>query len=281
MNKCTQCQEWAAESFYGDLSDEKKHILEEHLRECEHCAAALSEMSSTLGIMEKRQRPEPDDTFWDGYWDRLAVRMEAEKVFETPFVEKAKRPFFGLGFVPRWAFQAAAAIVLVVVGIFIGRVLYTPGPQGIQTADLAAAQPQAAPGFELAQRTQAYVQRSKLLLLGLVNFDPTEGDLYTLDLPYKQEVSRGLLQEAGWLKQELGNSRQRRMQELVADLEAILLQIANLEAEEDLEAVELVQTGVESRGIFLKIHLADVAGVYKNLESVKPGKPATDRSRRF
>jgi hypothetical protein len=207
--------------------------------------------------------------------------MEAEEVFTSQVAKESRKTFLGLKFFPRWAFQAAAATALVVVGIFLGRALFSPAPQGIQTADIKETRAQVTPRIELAQRTQTYVQRSKLLLLGLANFDASKEDPYTLDLPYQQQASRDLLQEAGWLKQELGDAHQRRLQELVADLEAILLQIANLEVEEDLAAVELVQTGVESRGIFLKIHLADVAGSYKTLENTKPDKPATDKSRQF
>ncbi len=281
MNKNKRCQEWVAEAVYGDLPEDKKRIFDDHLQQCDLCSAAYTEMSSTLDIMDKRRRPEPDNSFWEGYWDRLATRMEAEKVFTSQVSKESRKTFLGLKFFPRWAFQAAAASALVVVGIFLGRVLFSPAPQGIQTAGIGETQTQVAPGIELAQRTQTYVQRSKLLLLGLVNFDASEEDPYTLDLPYKQQASRDLLQEAGWLKQELGEAHQRRLQELVVDLEAILLQIANLELEEDLAAVELVQTGVESRGIFLKIHLADVAGSYKTLENTKPDKPATDKSRQF
>jgi hypothetical protein len=281
MNNKKRCQEWVAEALYSDLPEDKKQMFEDHLLQCDSCSDTFAEMSSTLGIMDKRKRPEPDDHFWEGYWDRLTARMQAEKVFTPQVPEKSRRLFFGVKPFPRWAFQAAAATALIVVGIFLGRVLFAPGPQGIQTAGLETTQPQVSPGIQLAERTEAYVQRSKLLLMGLVNFDPAEQDLYTLDLPYQRQASRDLLQEAGWLKQELGNSRQRRLQELVADLEAILLQIANLEAEEDLEAVELVQTGVESRGIFLKIHLADVAGSFESLESAQQKKPATDKSQRF
>jgi hypothetical protein len=49
---------------------------------------------------------------------------------------------------------------------------------------------------------------------------------------------------------------QRRLRELVADLETVLLQIANLESGNDLEAVEFVKQGVENRGLLLKINLS-------------------------
>jgi hypothetical protein len=61
------------------------------------------------------------------------------------------------------------------------------------------------------------------------------------------------------LKGELSGRRQRRLQELISDLEVVLLQIANFESESDMSVIELVQDGIKSRGILFKIHLADTA----------------------
>jgi hypothetical protein len=134
---------------------------------------------------------------------------------------------------------------------------------------------------ELASRTQDYVQRSQLVLLAIVNFDRESEDPYTLDLPYKQQLSRELVREADWLKQGLAESRQRRLQELVADLEAVLLQIANLEGAGDLDAIELVQTGVQGRGLFLKMHLAEVNRPWENLGTRTETPPNTDKTKIF
>jgi len=45
---------------------------------------------------------------------------------------------------------------------------------------------------------------------------------------------------------------------LVSDLEVILLQIANLESEHNLSTIEMVQSGVDRRGILLKINLEEM-----------------------
>ncbi len=68
-------------------------------------------------------------------------------------------------------------------------------------------------------------------------------------------MSRGLAAEAPALRSALDAGGEKRLRALVADLEIILMQIANLEAGQDLEGVELVKQGVERKGIFLKIDL--------------------------
>jgi hypothetical protein len=98
------------------------------------------------------------------------------------------------------------------------------------------------------------------VLLALVNYDPASEDSYALNLPRQKQVSQELVTEAGRIKFDLKDPRQRRLRELVTDLETILLQIANLEAENDLEAVEFVKQGVENRSILLKINLSEMSG---------------------
>lgn len=51
---------------------------------------------------------------------------------------------------------------------------------------------------------------------------------------------------------------QKRLDELVSDPETILIQIANLDSANGLSAVEFAKQGAESRGIMLKINLAEM-----------------------
>jgi hypothetical protein len=135
--------------------------------------------------------------------------------------------------------------------------------------------------INVSQRAFDYIQRSKLIVLAISNFDSENQDPYALDLPYQQQISRELVQEASLLKEELSGRRHRRLQELVSDLEVILLQIANLEEESDISAIELVQDGVKSRGILFKIHLADTAEFRDNSKANSEADRALNKSKSF
>jgi hypothetical protein len=111
---------------------------------------------------------------------------------------------------------------------------------------------------ELTMRARNYVERSKRILLAIMNFDPELEDPFAIDFPHKRQVSRDLLQEATYLKDRLSETRQKRLRNLVAELERILLQIANLESERDLDSIELIKGGVDWQGVLLKIHLSDM-----------------------
>ncbi len=119
-----------------------------------------------------------------------------------------------------------------------------------------AAGPAVAAPSKAVLSAESFIDRSKVLLLGLVNFDPGTKDTNTLDLVEKKAFSRELAAQAPAIRRALKDERGRsRLRELVSDLELILLQIANLESEQDLEGVELVRQGVDQKSIFMKINL--------------------------
>ncbi len=131
------------------------------------------------------------------------------------------------------------------------------------------------PGTELVLRTQNYIERSKLILLALVNFDPATEDPYALDLPYQQQMSKELVQEASYLKKELAESDQERLENLIVDLERVLLQIANLESENDFEAIDLIKEGANNRGILMEINFTNLRrSVRRGKSSMSPEQPS-------
>ncbi len=291
MTKCLKCKDSMIEALYGELGPGEKRAFDEHLRGCQKCASEYSVLGATLRIMDGRTRPDPGQDFWDGYWDRLSGKMEAQAARESAIPipghitlrERIARLFSSL---PRWSYQAAGAAALVLAGVLIGRTLLAPpeppataalGPKGVTPSSAAASS--AAPSSATipvsdpaADRAYDYLERSKVLLLGLVNYEPGTEDAYALDLPRRRELSRELLSQAADIRGSLVSPGQARLKELVSDLERILLQIANLEAGQDLEAVEIVKDGVEQTSLFLKIDLTQMARDTRGSIPKTPGR---------
>lgn len=125
-------------------------------------------------------------------------------------------------------------------------------------SDMAPDQGTTAPEMRLASatdvRAQRYIEHSQMLLLAIVNNDP-EADGYTADFAVQQARSRELINEADGLKDDLQDAKQRRLRELVAQLQRILREIANLEADDDLESVDLIRSQVNRNDVMLKINL--------------------------
>ncbi|HSA95662.1 MAG TPA: zf-HC2 domain-containing protein [Acidobacteriota bacterium] len=261
-----------AEALYGELGQAEKVSFDRHLRDCPVCASEYAALEATLRLMDKRERPDPGPAFWDGYWNRLSKRMLWESIEEGRAPSLAARLIRPFARLPRWSLQAAAATALLLLGILVGSRLI-PRPEG---ARAVAAGPSAAASAPSPAVVEAgnFVERSKLLLLGLVNFDPATEDRYALDLDGKKAVSRTLAAEAPALRGALKEPGERRLRELVTDLEVILMQIANLEAGQDLEGVDLIKQGVDRRGIFLKIDLDRMGR-----EARGPAAPPAEKAR--
>jgi hypothetical protein len=235
------------EALYAELDPAEKDRFDDHLRSCPKCASEYSAMEATLRLMDQRERPDPGPEFWDGYWDRLSRRMLWESTEEGRRPSLVARIFTRL---PRWSLQAAGAAALILVGILIGGRLIAP-PGGAGKMNTAAV---AAPAGAVVQ-AENFIERSKVLLLGLVNYDPATEDAYAFDLDRKKTMSRDLAAQAPAIRGALNERGQKRLRELVSDLEVIMMQIANLGAGQDAEGVELIKQGVDRRGLFLKIDL--------------------------
>jgi len=254
MNECKTCRDRMIEALYGELAPTDKAGLEHHLEACPECRAEYAALGETLRLMDRRERPDPGPEFWDGYWDRLSRRLIWEETEEGRRPSPATLISRLFSRLPRWAYQAAGAAALVLVGILIGSRLI--GPPGPATTRTAAARPAQAGAVIQAAN---FVERSKVLLLGLVNFDRATEDAYAFDLDGKKAVSRELAAAAPAIRRGLNQPGQRRLRELVTDLEVIMMQIANLESGQDVDGVELIKQGVDRGGIFLKIDLDRMA----------------------
>jgi hypothetical protein len=271
---CKQCQDFFVEALYEELNPEQKKSFDAHLQECSRCASEYQKLAATLKVMNQRGREQPEPEFWDAFWDKLANRIDAES--ETVAAAKKKPGIWKLPdvFSPQWKYRlGAAAAAILLIGIFIGKFLLTPTPQ--PPVPLAGGDQPVIQQTALETRAQNYLDRSKVLLMGISNLDPQLIETNTVDFSRYQQVSQDLVQEAGYLKTALHEEpRQRRLRELVNDLEVILLQIANLEAENDISGIEMVQSGIDRQGIMLKINLEEIrrsqrkpAGINKNGES--------------
>ncbi len=251
MISCRTSKDRMIEALYGELGPSEKERFDEHLRSCLDCASEYSVLGATLRVMDRRERPDPGPAFWDGYWDRLSRRKVWEEAGESTRTSLGARLARVLSNIPRWSYQAAGAAALLLVGVLIGsRLINTPGGTG--RVDTAAGS--ITPSGAVVQ-AENYIERSKVLLLGLVNYDAATEDAYAFDLGGKKTMSRELAAQAPAIRGALNARGQKRLRDLVSDLEVIMMQIANLGSGQDVEGVELIKQGVDRRGIFLKIDL--------------------------
>lgn len=271
MKRCRKWNRLRAEALYDELDQKQKEWFENHLKECPVCAKEWDEIKFSLSLMDQRLRPEPDEVFWNGYWDRLTERINSEEMPSRHLSNRIDRILTFFRPVPVWAAGSIAAACLVILGIFLGRVIQPSG--NIQNIN----KPVSGQNIQMASlrdQTADYLKKSKLILLGFANFDSDTEDIFALNLPLQKEKSDVLVKEAVYLKTALNETAENRLQRLIVDLEVILLQIANLETDQGLEAVEIVKSGVEKKGVLFKINIEEI----KKISSQKTVKKIKSRT---
>jgi len=258
MSECSKCRKYFIDALYDELTPEQKDHFNHHMETCSSCRSEFEKMKSAMEIMDLREQESMPGEFWTNFQQGLETRLDREEKRKKTNVVQFFSPLKMLRTVPRWTQYLAAAILLVAIGIFIGR-YFSPGsysPEPVAQIDNQSSS--LIKQTAVDDRAYRYLERSKILLLGIVNLDPEAEEASAPDYSRERQVARGLIQEAAVLKDDLTNANQRKLYQLVSDLEVILLQIANLETTNDLPAVEMIRSGVDRRGILLKINLEEM-----------------------
>lgn len=265
MIHCKRIRSQFTDALYGELSDIRQQKFNTHLSDCDNCHREFEQLKATLNTMEQRTQRDPGTEFWENYWEQLQRELtSSEQTSKNMKFRKQINDWLGSFKIhPRPALQFAFAVAFIVLGIYIGKWIYAPSNRQIPIADHSVTEPDAQ---RVDTRTVRYLERSKLLLLGLVNFDASSDDLQGLNFQHQQKISRELIHEAKFLKQQ--NSGYL-LSSLITDLEVILLQIANLESTNDINGIELIQSGIDRKAILLKINLEEIKGYQKTTKSKK------------
>lgn len=256
---CKECTELMTDALYGELTENEKALFEAHTASCNGCSTLFLGMQQTLRIMEQHERVKPDESSRDEYWEKIRARI-------IPQVS-TRRPLWRPSAVPAWAY-AVAAVLLVAFGIYLGR-MYFPFQQR-ETPPVVAE----AVGDSVDKEALAYLERTKNLLLGVVNMNTD--DETPANLSRHQQVSRQLIQQAVYFKTALRRPEQEQLRRLIHDLEVVLLQLANIEVKPGVPAVELIKKGVYQRSILFKINVEEIRAMNRNTAS--PEIPAKSTS---
>lgn len=250
MDKCKKTKSLFEKALYNELQESEYSDFNIHMQKCDECNREFSELKETLHLFQNREREEANPQFIENLWDNITPEIEKidiQRNWFNLFLNNLKT-LFRLEFT--WSKQLATGLAILIIGVFIGKYLMNPEVTVIATENNLIDNQQI-----VQAKANRYLNRSKVLLLGLINYNPSLENIDAINLPKQKEISQKLVAQASELKNELKNPSQRKLKELISDLEVVLLQIANLESEYDLSGIDLVKTGVDKRGIFLKINL--------------------------
>lgn len=256
---CSSIEHLMVDALFGDLAAEKEDQLTSHLNECAACSQLFTEMKGTLDVTKKVPDVLPPESYWAGFQqrlnDRIAVEQQQKQTDNLKEWGMALRRLFIPENSARFAlpYQMGLAVVLVVIGVLIGRFGFngsSTAPSLTSNVDSTAIK-----AMQVAEQTESYLNRSSILLLGLVNHDTESEGLAIPNFARKREAASTLVHDAAVLKASLKRSEEAQLYMLIEELEKVLLQIANLEMQQDVPGIEMIQEGIEGRALLLKINL--------------------------
>jgi len=283
---CERTQQDMIDALYGELSHDDMREFETHIASCATCAALYHELRATGAVMHDRERRDPGEKFWNEYYARLEARLERELRGSDVVPVRARRRLY-----LSWGYRMAAAVAVLAAGVWIGHSgldrerVVNPGTQMVRHADTTAAgavtgdagiastlghadrspidgPAPAGPSGDADRRVQLasadvrardYIDRSQVLLLELVNAAPDTTRAGRGDYRLQQTRARALVSEASALRDDLPGGDNRRLRELVTELQLVLREIANIETRNDVQAVEIIRNRVSREGVLMKI----------------------------
>lgn len=258
-------QDLLYEYMQGELDPARSKEVQDHLASCNECYAEfqiLREGARLVRPLEGR----PSERLSDAYWHNFAVRVQ-RRVEQEPASKAVTNPIWSI--IESWMTYRPQRVLAAAGGIAAVVLMLTVKPfrplQEDQSAMIAGGEPPETmmrANMELSD----YFRTSKILLVGLTNMTPPEGQ--AMDFSLERQTARKLIQQARSLEHY---DLDIRSQQLILALEKILIELANMEDYVNLPDVELIRTGIKQENMLFKIRMAEA-------EQSRPLMTTTDRS---
>ncbi len=261
MKKKNNCREYLEEvsegRFHARDKEGQQQFLEELRQNAPECADEVEKSIKMIDTLKNNDIPDPGKEYWERFAGRVEERLEEK-------TDKRYRMLFT---------QLLRVAAVLALGVFIGYLLFYNPKQN--DFDMAAEAEQRL----VAKQTAGVLEDSKVLILGMINLDEDDVSADGIDFAYPQEHSQMLLKQTADLRNQLQGSPNRRVLHLLDELELILRQIANMDSQIDMEAVDVIRGGVQSQDLILKIDLEQLLLQGRDEASKKNTNDAQERKR--
>lgn len=277
MKSHGEIQDTLYDFVMNDLGAEEMEAVSLHLRTCGECRTAVEEIEQLVAAVP-RPHGRPSDRVDEPHWAELAARVErslpparsvaGRHAMDAPHAPRPRYPKHALSsgerlrmFLPwpRPAFAlslAALAVALTAVLALWPREHEEPvahtaeagvdeAGQDFRTGSLSQLQ---GSGADIA----AHLRRSKNLLVGLAN-KPIEPEA-TADLSVEREASLRLLADNRRYRSEVLD---QQSSEVLADLEKIMLEVANSRDQAAAADLDLIRQGIRQQNLLFKVRMAE------------------------
>jgi hypothetical protein len=254
------------EYVQDELSPAERLEVEAHLADCKKCDAQLRSLRDVLTLLPRPETQASEgrsEEFWNLFASKVEQKLaQQEREHRRPWADALDWIEELLLLRPKYTYTMAGTLAVLVVA-FAFLTFLPQKSHDISSAlngnskQLEHVANPIAPGSESEftfpnERVSQYFRKSKTLLVGLANLRIEQDE--PLDFTTERRVSRDLIREARYLKQQPIDPRSR---ELMNNLERILIELENIEEKDDLPNVEIIRGGIHQENLLFRIRMAE------------------------
>jgi hypothetical protein len=251
MNVHMTTQKLLYDFLCGDLREEDRTAVAGHLEECAACREECEGLREALQLLPAGEE-QPSSSLPQIFWEETlaAVNQKITPKHQGQTLWQQVSDWLTMAVVPhRRLVLGLVSLGIVTVSAFVTWSILRQAPESLGVTE--AVQPEQQDPLQ-ETRMGSYFRRSRMLLVGVANMPSAEGQ--SVDLSLERETSRNLVNEARALKQQALDERSIR---LISDLEKIQIELANMDARNDLPTMELVRSGIERENLLFKIRIEE------------------------
>ncbi len=119
---CARFQSEGMKLLDGEMENAEKALYEEHLRSCEDCKKEMKEIGMIIDWTKELKLREPEDEFWNAYWNGLYKRLERNFGFFLVIIGVIALVIYGIIRAvtsPEFLTFSGISLALILVGLLI------------------------------------------------------------------------------------------------------------------------------------------------------------------
>jgi hypothetical protein len=258
MKSCKKIKNLMVDAVYNQLPEAEQAVFHEHLKTCPACSAEYHNMEKLMSMMNKRQRPQMNEDYWEQYSQKLDEKLDAIADHPKPAVQthRQRRWFAGSSTWTRWVLMPAASVALLVMAVSIVRFFSLSGGKAFVDTAVSSIR-------QLTPAVAEHFDNIKPMLIDYANYTPEEetdadtepGETVAVD---KTTIQK-LLLENRMLKRVVANSDDITAKQLMEELELILMEISNSNGDK-AETLKAVRQLIKDNDILFKMKVLKEKG---------------------
>ena len=256
MKKCHEMEMMFAEAIAGELDPAAQARFDAHLRDCNACQSEYDEMAQTLALVNKRKRPEISEDYWDSYWDKLEKKGLPKPKTDSKIMRLGQHLTLMISDYRKLAYPAAA-VLLVLFGIFLGKVFFSTdnGQLIIPRTDRPFVQSSSELNsqFRYQPIISNHIDSVKPIFAEYANYRPDEEQGTDL-LVVKKSLLKKLVLQNYYLKRIAKKTDDAQLKSVIEDMEFILLEMIN-SGESETEKINSVKFMLNGSDLLFKMNM--------------------------